>query len=82
MVRLSLTSPKRGTPWTPKALFGSGRQAQSPKPLPYVHIAPLPPPQAHATGGGGRSPKRGLLRDWSDSRSCREVHGETLGTEI
>ena len=31
-VRLSLTSPKRGTPWAPKALFGSGRQAQSPKP--------------------------------------------------
>ena len=30
-VRLSLTSPMRGTPW---ALFGSGRQAQSPKPRP------------------------------------------------
>ena len=33
-VRLSLTSPMRGTPWAPKALFGSGRQAQSPK-LPH-----------------------------------------------
>ena len=32
-VRLSLTSPVRGTPWAPKALFGSERQAQSPKPL-------------------------------------------------
>ena len=33
-MRLSLTSPKRGTPWVPKTLFGSGRQAQSPKPPP------------------------------------------------
>ena len=31
-VRLSLTSPMRGNPWAPKALFGPGRQAQSPKP--------------------------------------------------
>ena len=35
-VRLSLTSPKRGTPWAPKALFGLGRQAQSPKPYQQV----------------------------------------------
>ena len=45
-VRLSLTSPKRGTPWAPKALFGSGRQAQSPKPLPRLtlnHTANPPP---------------------------------------
>ena len=33
-VRLSLTSSMRGNPWAPKALFGPGRQAQSPKPNP------------------------------------------------
>ena len=31
---LRLTSPMRGTPCVPKTLFGSGRQAQSPKPRP------------------------------------------------
>ena len=31
-VHQSLTPPMRGTPWAPKALFGLGRQAQSPKP--------------------------------------------------
>ena len=52
-VRLSLTSPMRGTPWAPKALFGSGRQAQSPKPPhpgggdsagPGTPTTPAPPP--------------------------------------
>ena len=50
-VRLSRTSPMRGTPWAPKALFGSGRQAQSPKP-PLKSHPPLetpPPPK-----GGNR----------------------------
>ena len=44
-MRLSLTSPTRGTPWAPKALFGSGRQAQSPRPL--VDDAPLRTPAWH-----------------------------------
>ena len=39
--RLSRTSPMRGTPWAPKALFGSGRQAQSPKP-PCISYATIP----------------------------------------
>ena len=38
-MRLCLASPKRGIPWAPKALFGSGRQAQSPKPPVFTQRA-------------------------------------------
>ena len=38
-MRLCLASPKRGIPWAPKALFGPGRQAQSPKPPPPPNAA-------------------------------------------
>ena len=44
-MHLSLTSPKRGTPWIPKTLFGSGRQAQSPKP-PFQSPRFITPPPA------------------------------------
>ena len=61
--RLSRTSPMRGTPWAPKALFGSGRQAQSPKPPPKRALADSQLPKVPPSGVQG-------------GQMCLTLHGQ------
>ena len=59
-MRQSQTSPMRGTPWAPKALFGSGRQAPSQKPTPshpYLKTSKKWVSSGGRLGGGGSGPK-------------------------
>ena len=54
----------RGTPWAPKALFGSGRQAQSPKPPRQAGRTrctgrPRDPDRTRTPGGGNAPATRG-----------------------
>ena len=67
-VRLRLASPMRGKPWAHKALFGLGRQAQSPKPPPPASDRHIP------MAGGGKN--CGLGGSNPIAKNCGKIAGK------